>query len=270
MIPSELLDHRFEAQLHEQVQQQLQQPPLQWLHRQGVLHQLCRDLLLQTLRQQVAFTPEEWPQLLQQLWAGLPDQPPAAADPGGAWIAELPEPLQAPLRERWDQLRLTKWLELSYAEQLEPYFLERRPALERVVYGLIRLHNQGLAEELFLRLMDDEADFCQLAQQHSLGDERFTRGIVGPMPISQPHPQIRAALQRLSLGEIHPPFALDGWIILLRMEHREPARLDDPTRLQLLQELLQRDLNAAIEPMVADLLTSDSLQAAAALPPAQP
>ena len=40
---------------------------------------------------------------------------------------------------------------------------------------------------------------------------------------------------------------LFGRELLLRLEHREPASLNDPPRQQLLQELLERDLASTVE-----------------------
>ena len=153
--------------------------------------------------------------------------------------------------KRWDQVRLQKLMETRYQERLEPYFLERRKDLEQVVYGLIRLHNQGAAEELYLRLIDDGADFSELARRHSLGEERFSHGLVGPMLISQPHPTIRAVLESLQVGEVHAPFRVDSWVLLVLMEHRQPASLNDATRIQLLQELLQQELDASLDALLA-------------------
>ena len=155
--------------------------------------------------------------------------------------------LQIPMRQRWDQLRLQKWLEVQYGERVETYLLERRAALEQVVFAMIRVWSQGTAEELYLRLIDDGADFGQLSQQFSIGDERLTHGLLGPMPISQPHPRIQAVLQRLTVGDLHPPIQLDQCFLILRLEHRQPASLNEATRQQLLQELFQQDLQATLD-----------------------
>jgi parvulin-like peptidyl-prolyl isomerase len=157
------------------------------------------------------------------------------------------------MSQRWDQVRLQKLMEERYRETLEPYFLERRKDLEQVVYGMIRLKNQGTAEELYLRLIDDNANFYELAQTYSLGEERFTHGLVGPMLISQPHATIRAVLESLKVGEVHAPFRVDQWILLVRMEHRQPANLNDATRIQLLQELLQKELDESLDAMLASI-----------------
>ena len=228
-----------------------QKPLAEILLQQGVLRNIAQDLLLKQLRQSVTFTPAEEPVIIARLWEGVGTEPPASIT--GDWISQQPEGLQVPMAQRWDQVRLQKLMEERYRDGLEPYFLERRKDLEQVVYGMIRLKNQGAAEELYLRLIDDDADFHELAKTYSLGEERFTHGLVGPMLISQPHATIRAVLESLKVGEVHAPFRVDQWILLVRMEHRQPANLNDATRIQLLQELLQKELDESLDAMLASI-----------------
>jgi len=240
-----LPDAHLAADLREAIDQLARQPFPELLLQRGILRQLASDLLHRRLRDSVTFTSDEEPVVLSRLWDGVPGDPPASLH--GDWISSLPELIQGPLRDRWDQIRQQKWIENTYIDRLEPYFLERRADLEQVVYGMIRLRNQGVAEELYLRLLHDDADFGDLARSHSLGEERFTRGLVGPMLISQPHPTIRAVLDKLTVGEIHPPFRVDPWVLVVKMEHRQPASLSDITRLQLYNELFQKDLEATLD-----------------------
>lgn len=241
MLPA---DHLL-ADLTEAVAETARQPLAELLLQRGILRHTAKDLLLQRLRDSVRFTPEEQAIVLSNLWDGVPGDRPASLQ--GDWIASLPELIQGPLRDRWNQIRLQKWMENNYVDRVEPYFLERRADLEQVVYGMIRLRNQGIAEELYLRLLDDAANFGSLARSYSLGEQRYTRGLVGPMLISQPHATIRAVLDKLTVGEVHPPFRVDTWVLLVQMEHRRPASLNDATRLQLFDELLTQDLEATLD-----------------------
>lgn len=247
MIPT----HHLEADLRGSLSVIAATPLAEILLKNGILRQLAADHLRRRLRDSVQFMPDEVPLVIARLWQGVALPPPTSLADG--WIEALPEMIQGPIRDRWDQIRLQKWMEEYYREQVEQYFLERRDDLEQVVYGMIRLRQQGAAEELYLRLLDDQADFGELARVHSLGEERFTRGLVGPMRISQPHPTIRAVLQKLAVGDLHPPFSVENWILLVRMEHRQPASLNESTLLQLSQELLQRDLDAALDAQLQNL-----------------
>lgn len=221
------------------------QPLAVLLHQNGILRNLARDLLMKRLLDSVQFTATEQGLVINKLWEGLGEDPPQHLPPG--WLEAMAPELQIPMRQRWDQLRLQKWLEVQYGERVETYLLERRAALEQVVFAMIRVWSQGTAEELYLRLIDDGADFGQLSQQFSIGDERLTHGLLGPMPISQPHPRIQAVLQRLTVGDLHPPIQLDQCFLILRLEHRQPASLNEATRQQLLQELFQQDLQATLD-----------------------
>lgn len=244
MLPSPDLDADLQAALLE-----LERQPLAvLLHQNGILRNLARDLLMRRLLDSVQFNGDEQALLPAKLWEGLGQDPPPFLPPG--WLEALAPELQISMRERWDQLRLQKWLELQYGERVETYLLERRAALEQVVFALIRVWSQGTAEELYLRLIDDGADFGQLAKQFSIGDERLTQGLLGPMPISQPHPRIQAVLHRLSVGDLHPPIQLDQCFLILRLEHRQPASLNEATRQQLLQELFHQDLQATLDSKV--------------------
>lgn len=245
----------LEADLRLSLRELAALPLAEVLLQNGILRRLAADHVRRHLAASVRFSPEQEPLVINRLFEGCAGvQPPPSLAPG--WLESLPAMAQGPLRERWDQIRLQKWMEETYRDRLEPYFLERREDLEQVVYGMIRLRNQGAAEELYLRLLDDQADFGDLAREHSLGDERFTRGLVGPMRISQPHPSIRAVLQTLAVGELHPPLQVDNWILLLRMEHRQPARLTDSTMQQLCEELLQKELDGVLDAQLAALYPS--------------
>ena len=241
MLPSSDLEADLQAALVE-----LESQPLAvLLHQNGILRNLARDLLMKRLLDSVQFNAEEQALVISKLWEGLGEPRPQQLPPG--WLEALAPELQIPMRQRWDQIRLQKWLEVQYGERVETYLLERRAALEQVVFAMIRVWSQGTAEELYLRLIDDGADFGQLAQQFSIGDERLTHGLLGPMPISQPHPRIQAVLQRLTVGDLHPPIQLDQCFLILRLEHRQPASLNEATRQLLLQELFQQDLQATLD-----------------------
>lgn len=60
---------------------------------------------------------------------------------------------------------------------------------------------------------------------------------MGPMPISQPHPNVRSS-------------TVDHTLLILRLEHRIPAALDEAMRQHLLQELMQPDLEAAVDTLL--------------------
>jgi parvulin-like peptidyl-prolyl isomerase len=76
--------------------------------------------------------------------------------------------------------------------------------------------------------------------------------------VSLPHPQIRKALSSLKVGELHAPILLDRWFLLLKLEHRLAARLDEAQRQKLLQEMFEQDLDQQLQVQLAELVQTPS------------
>jgi parvulin-like peptidyl-prolyl isomerase len=65
-----------------------------------------------------------------------------------------------------------------------------------------------------------------LAHEFSEGPEKQAGGLVGPMPLSQPHPGLARLLQVSQPGQLWPPKALEGWWVIVRLEALHGAVLD--------------------------------------------
>ena len=222
------------------------------LHRHQLLTPLLRQLAEEQLAQSASFTPEEEEQLFEQVWQGLPS--PAPTRFSSDWPEGLSDAQRQQAEQKIQKLRLQKRMNELYDEAVEPYFLKRRADLERVTYRAIRVKQMGLAEELYLRLIEGEQTFEALALQHTVGEERMSAGLMGPMCITDPHPDIVKVLRRLAPGEIHAPIAIDRWFVILRMEQKEPASLTKSMRLELQRELLNQGILPMIEEVLEDLL----------------
>lgn len=250
------------TELHQSVSEHLKS--LQTLHLHELLHRyqlltpLLRQLAEEQLAQAASFTPDEEQQLFEQVWQGLPS--PAPIGFNSEWPEELSDVQRQQAEQKIQQLRLQKRMNELYNESVEPYFLKRRADLERVTYRVIRVKQMGLAEELYLRVIEGEQSFEVLAHQHSVGEERMSSGLMGPMSITDPHPDIGKVLRRLSPGEVHAPIAIDRWFVILRMEEKEPASLTKSLRLELQREMLNQGILPMIEEVLEDLLRSPQSQ----------
>ncbi len=126
-----------------------------------------------------------------------------------------------------------------FEQEVEIRFLERKLDLDQVIYSLLRVDDQLLAEELYHRLADDGASWGELAQAHSQGPERNSGGRIGPVALTQAHPAVAERLRTSQVGQVIGPFWLVNIWVLLRLEVWEPAPLDDLLRQQLRDELFE-------------------------------
>lgn len=132
--------------------------------------------------------------------------------------------------------------------QLNDYFYKRKRDLDQVVYSMLRLNDIGLAEELYLRLKNGESKIPELAFEYSLGPEKYTKGIVGPMPLSKANEQIRAISTKENIGNLNKPVVIQKTIVIAIVEHIIEAILTPEMEQKLLDELfnieLQKTVNA--------------------------
>lgn len=150
-------------------------------------------------------------------------------------------------------LRLARLCERQYFSKAEARFLERKTSLDLVVYSLIRVSEPWLARELFLRIVAEEADFAMLAAEFSQGTESKTRGVVGPVPMLQAHPELARRLRTSPPGLLLEPFQIEEWWLVVRVENYTPAVLDDATRMAMAKEIFEEWLQAEIRDQLAAL-----------------
>lgn len=134
------------------------------------------------------------------------------------------------------QLKLEKFKVNTWAGDLEAYFRQRKPQLDRVVYSLLRTNDIGIAQELYFRITEGEESFSLLAREYTQGPEVDTDGLVGPVELQSIHPMMAKILSSVQPRQLVPPTQIGEWILLIRLEKLLPAQFDVPMRQRLLNE----------------------------------
>ena len=150
-------------------------------------------------------------------------------------------------------LRIRQYCEVTYGPKVEARFLDRKSDLDNVVYSLLRVKDEGLANELFLRLTGAEAAFADLAAEFSEGHEKATRGIIGPAPLSKAHPLLREQLRTADPGVVLPPIRIEDWNLVVRLESIIPATLDSSMQHLMAQELFEADVQLEVAQLLAQV-----------------
>ena len=214
-------------------------------------HQLLLPLLRQTVIARavatVTLTEEEGQQAkkawLQQKGIQSPEQleshlaSHAMTEADALWQAELP-------------LRIRHHSHDQFLHRAEQRFLSRKQQLDAVIYSLLRVRGEALAHELYLRISEGEADFAQLATTYAEGPEQATRGVVGPVPIFQAHPLLANVLRTSQPGELRPPFAIEQWWLVVRLESLQPASFDDAMQTRMTHELFEEWVEEEVQQLI--------------------
>ena len=137
-------------------------------------------------------------------------------------------------------LRIRAHCDEHYRHKAEAHFLARKNQLDRVVYSLLRVKDGYLARELYLRLDAGEANFADLAAEFSEGPEKQTKGILGPVPLTQAHPALAERLRTSPAGQLMQPFQIESWWLVARLESYTPATFDDNIAGQMAAELFEQ------------------------------
>lgn len=212
-----------------------------------MLPQLAREIILDQAIAEIESTPEEATlarqKFYQQHQLSTEGQIQAWLEHHGMTTEQLEH---LALRD----IKLEKFKQETWGNQVESYFIKNKSRLDRVVYSLIRTQDAGIAQELFFRIQEQETSFADLAKQYSQGAEAQTGGLVGPVELSVPHPKIAQLLIASKPGQLCPPTRVGDWMVIVRLEKLLAAKLDEPTRQRLLNDLFQNWLLAQYQEKV--------------------
>jgi len=145
------------------------------------------------------------------------------------------------------QLRIEKFKHIAWESKLEAEFLNRKGQFDRVIYSLLRVQSAEIAQELYFRILAEEQPFAELASEYSQGPEAQTGGLIGPVEIASLHPSLSQLLASSQPGRLGSPTRLDNWWVIVRLEQRFSAQLDQALRQQLLNQLFESWLQEQLQ-----------------------
>ena len=140
-----------------------------------------------------------------------------------------------------------KWCRDNFDKDLSSYYLKRKPLLDRVTYSLLRVKDQDLAFELYMRIFEDEEDFGQLANKYSEGPEAKSKGLIGPVTLKQTHPLLAKLLLISDENQLWPPKNVDEWWIVVRLEKIDNTEFNEEIKSYLAFELGEQFLSKEFE-----------------------
>jgi len=222
-------------------------PVNRMLRQHGLNGALARALVLDQICAAVPLTPDDEQALLREYLARqqVTDEPALQL-----WLQQRRWTLEDLRAVATRQMRVLRFSEARFGSEVEPRFLDRKLELDQITYSLIRVQDADLARELHQMIKEGEADFPELAPVHSSGPEARSRGVVGPISLAAAHPELMARLRVASEGQLLDPFCVTELWLVVRLERRLPAQLDEEMRVKLLQELFEQWLQQVSEALL--------------------
>lgn len=209
-----------------------------------LLESLVGQLLLDEAVKEVSLTKQE----IFHILAGVRDAP--LPDDFEGFVAQwcqykevTPEYFNSVILR---EMRVQKFKQLQFANQVESEFLRIKSDLDQVEYSLIQLNDLSLAQELYFQLRDDGADFTQLAQQYSLGSERETGGRVGPVPLSTLPDELTTLFCNEQVGAVYGPVPISDIFWVVRLDGFTSTRLNEATRANLINRMYHQWLQTQV------------------------
>jgi len=156
-----------------------------------------------------------------------------------------------------NNFRFQKLKETHANDQIESYFDERKPYLNRVVLSRLIVDNPELADELKNQL-DEGAVFEQLVRDYSITDDRIMNGMMGPIPLARIPEVLREKVEPAAPESLVGPLEIEGRWGIFRVEGFLNASLDDPQIRQTLQdELFERWVSEQIKQLPIQIQFGD-------------
>ena len=138
--------------------------------------------------------------------------------------------------------KINKFFLKKFKSAAKQFFIQNKDSYNKVTYSLIRNSNAQLAQELYFQIDGKEANIYDLAAKYSEGDEKFSKGVVGPVPISQSHELIRQKIINSSEGELFEPFKIENWWIVLKLEKIFQSSFSDQIELKICRDLFEKSV----------------------------
>ena len=132
------------------------------------------------------------------------------------------------------------WARNQWGHRLDSLFLQRKDCLDQASCRLLRVNQQGLALELYHRLLAQESTFEAVSQQYGVGPERFHGGKYKLQSLTSFPGNLGLLLRKLQPGELSKPLRIGEQFGIVQLTAFVPAVHGQSSEQRLLEMELQQ------------------------------
>ena len=125
-----------------------------------------------------------------------------------------------------------------------------------MTYSQLSAPNQFRAQELFLRLKEEEATFAELAAMLRKGGNQKGQGRFGPIAIASVPKPLAKPLHSCSPGTLLAPIQVQSNWLIVRLEQFQPTQFDGAMEQRMCAELFQQDVDRIVDERMDALITN--------------
>jgi len=144
----------------------------------------------------------------------------------------------------------------KFSNKAELHYLTRKEQFDRVTYNQLIAGDQHLAQELYLRLKEDDAEFADLFIELSNISNRKFQWQVGPVPMARVPKPLSKPLQSSRPGTLLEPIRIQSNWAVVRLENYQPTEFDEGMEQRMCLELFQQHVNQLVDKQI-EILTAD-------------
>ena len=223
-------------------------------------HELLKPLICKELTKELIKDVEIEKEVLIQIKASIMQKEGLKSEEDfNSWL------LKSNLNEKKFFHKITKPMKINkyslehFGHMTNARFIKRKADLDIVTYSLIRVQDRFLAQELYFKILDDESKFGEIASKYSYGQEKITKGIVGPISITQGHPVLQEKLKSINIGVVNTPILIENIWAIIRLESKQDSTLNEEMELLLAKEIFNESINEKANKTISNLLKNNSL-----------
>ena len=137
----------------------------------------------------------------------------------------------------------TYWCMDKYKDELTQYFIKRKDYLDLYYYTIIKVKNKEIADEIYIRIKEEESTFEEIVNKFSSDKESFYGEKIGPISINNIEDAIASLIKIGYLEQLFPPKLSNGFWFILRKDNVLKAEFNQQQKIKLSLELGDKFLN---------------------------
>ena len=137
----------------------------------------------------------------------------------------------------------TYWCMDKYKDELTQYFIKRKDYLDLYYYTIIKVKKKEIADEIYIRIKEEESTFEEIVNNFSLDKESFYGEKIGPTSINNIEDAIASIIKIGDLEQLFPPKLSNGFWFILRKDNVLKAEFNQQQKIKLSLELGEKFLN---------------------------